>query len=75
MSAERALHIAPFDQDADVLTIYYGIHDALRELGDDLHDAGDGAGLDRAHVIAGLWDASSALSRLAEKSLSGVENQ
>jgi hypothetical protein len=51
----------------DWVTVYYGIHDALRELGDPLNDAGDGPGLDQAHVIAGLWDASSALSRLFEQ--------
>lgn len=51
----------------EVLTIYYGIHDALRELGDPEHDAGDGENLGTEHTISGLWDASSALSRLVEQ--------
>lgn len=51
----------------DFNVVYYGIHDALRELGDSLADAGDGPGLDTPHVVSGLWDASSALSRIYEQ--------
>ena len=60
-------HSKPDTENVDVLTIYYGIHDALRELGDDLHDAGDGPGLDTPHVTSGLWDASRALTSLFEQ--------
>lgn len=51
----------------DVLSVYYGIQDALRYLGDPDHDAGDGPELPIEYVISGLWDAASAFSRLLEQ--------
>lgn len=68
MSAEHTPHSGLPDSDnRDVLAIYYGIHDALRELGDADADVGETPTPPREAVISGLWDASSGLSRLIEQ--------